>query len=111
MESTLDLDRLELLIKQLDKANNKFSEAITAAETGKRRNMLEEAFREYVEVLPLLPNLPLIRRVVLDKIHIIESWIEEEIEKSISDSSSNGRDIDIEEALAEARLSLLSLQD
>ncbi|MEM2923966.1 MAG: hypothetical protein QW560_06115 [Candidatus Nitrosocaldus sp.] len=115
-EEEIRLASLEVVMKQFNKANSIFSEAIVTKVVDKRKELLEQALIAYVEILPLLPNwsawdIRLIRRTVLDKIHAVEQWIEQEIERSVISSSScssnsNNTTSKIEEALAEARVRL-----
>lgn len=118
-EEEIRLASLEAVMKQFNKANSIFSEAIVTKVVDKRKELLEQALIAYVEILPLLPNwsawdIRLIRRTVLDKIHAVEQWIEQEIERSVISSSScssnsNNTTSKIEEALAEARVRLLAI--
>lgn len=118
-EEEIRLASLEAVMKQFNKANSIFSEAIVTKVVDKRKELLEQALIAYAEILPLLPNwsawdIRLIRRTVLDKIHAVEQWIEQEIERSVISSSScssnsNNTTSKIEEALAEARVRLLAI--
>ncbi|MDW8000849.1 MAG: hypothetical protein RMI32_07575, partial [Candidatus Nitrosocaldus sp.] len=49
--------KLEAVMKQFDRANTVFHEAITADTVEKRKELLEQAVREYTEILPLLPRM------------------------------------------------------
>lgn len=114
------VERLEVVIRQFNKANTLFSEAIRVevgteveVEVERRKELLEQAFRAYVDILPLLQDgtneqsIMLIRRAVLEKIHAVEAWIEQEIEKSVignsnssgSNNNSNSSSKEIEEVL------------
>lgn len=82
-------------MKQLDKANSVFAEALTAEAGGKKKVLLEEAFKAYVDILVYIPpehttSMMLVRKAVLEKIHAVEALLEQEIERSvISNSNSN----------------------
>ncbi len=73
-------------MRQLDRANTILNEATATRAKEDRRAKLEEAFKAYVEILPLLSDtdLRMVRRAVLQKIHVIEQWIEREIEESVT---------------------------
>lgn len=103
------IDKLEAIARQLNKANNTFNKAYTA--TGiRRKELLEEALKEYADILPLLTPYrnkgwgKLVIRTVLDKIHVIERWIESEIANTVLSSSTTTTQQDI--ALAETRLAV-----
>lgn len=78
--------------RQFNKANTLFSEALKETEVERRKELLEQAFRAYVDILPLLQgneeSIMLIRRAVLEKIHVIEALIEQEIVRSVISNSS-----------------------
>lgn len=106
---------LEAVVKQLERANDIFHRAVTDRSRERRKELLEEALREYASVLPLLnpyrkdPWCRLAIRSVLDKIHAVEHWIELEIAESVMDSNNNSRSNheSVDQALTEARLLLM----
>lgn len=114
------IDRVELFIRQFNKANDIFSKAVIEKAVERKKVLLEQALIAYAEILPLLPrtdswDIKLIRRTVLDKIHIIEAMLEQEIERSILISSKNSSGNSsssiskLEEELAIARARLLAI--
>ena len=99
--SSIDLDRLEKVALLLNKASALFKEAMNT-NNGKRRELLEEAFRAYVDIVPYLPNAtPYLTNTVLKQIKKIEQLIELEIEKSVDIKDTT---ITIDEIMKEARV-------
>lgn len=101
-------DRLKQITQLLDKANTTFHEAIVADTVSERKELLEQALREYAEILPLLNPCRediwgrLAISTVLDKIHAVEAWIEQEIERTVF---ANTREVEEEEVVT-ARLAV-----
>lgn len=129
----MGLEAIEGIARALDKANALFSSAVAESNNSRRKVLLEEAFKAYVDILTYIPpykhsttmSMVLIKRAVLEKIHVIEAMIEKEIEQSVtitassnsdshvgngngssSVSSGNSTSMEIEEALTRARLSI-----
>ncbi len=81
--NSTDLDRLERIAILLNKASLTFNQAVNA-NGSKRRELLEEAFKAYVDIVPYLGKIPYLTIPVLQQIKNIERLIEMEIENIIS---------------------------
>jgi len=78
-----DLDRLERIAMLLNEASSTFNQAVNA-NGSKRRELLEEAFKAYAEIVPYLTNVtPYLTNTVLRQIKNIERMMELEIENSV----------------------------
>jgi hypothetical protein len=88
-----DIKRLEKVALLLNRASALFKEAINS-NNGKRRELLEEAFKAYVEIVPYLGKRPYLTYTVLKQIKNIEKMIELEIENSVKNNNTNTIDID-----------------
>jgi len=98
-----DLNRLERMAILLNKASLTFNQAVSA-NGSKRRELLEEAFKAYVEIVPYLGKTPYLTYVVLKQIKNIERMLELEIEKSVKADTAS---IDVDSIMKEARESFL----
>ena len=97
-----DLARLEKIASLLNKASLTYKEAINS-NGSKRRELLEDAFRAYVNIVPYLTDAtPYLTSTVLKQIKNVEKMIELEIEQSIKAAS-----IDIDSIMKETRKSFL----
>jgi len=92
-EHSNDIKRLEKVALLLNRASALFKEAINS-NNGKRRELLEEAFKAYVEIVPYLGKTPYLTYTVLNQIKNIEKMIELEIENSVKNNNTNTIDID-----------------
>ena len=88
-----DIERLERIALLLNKASLTFKEAMNS-NNGKRRELLEEAFKAYVEIVPYLGKIPYLTYTVLKQIKNIEKMIELEIANSVKNNNTNTIDID-----------------
>ena len=88
-----DIKRLEKIALLLNKASLTFKEAMNS-NNGKRRELLEEAFKAYVDIVPYLGKTPYLTYTVLKQIKSIEQMIELEIENSVKNNNTNTIDID-----------------
>jgi len=88
-----DIKRLERIALLLNKASLTFKEAMNT-NGSKRRELLEEAFKAYVEIVPYLGKTPYLTYTVLKQIKNIEKMIELEIENSVKNNNTNTIDID-----------------
>ena len=88
-----DIKRLEKVALLLNRASALFKEAMNS-NNGKRRELLEEAFKAYVEIVPYLGKIPYLTYTVLKQIKNIEKMIELEIENSVKNNNTNTIDID-----------------
>ena len=88
-----DIKRLERIALLLNKASLTFKEAMNS-NNGKRRELLEEAFKAYVEIVPYLGKRPYLTYTVLKQIKNIEKMLELEIENSVKNNNTNTIDID-----------------
>jgi len=104
-----DLVRLEKVAELLDEGSSKLNEAMSSSNNnsnnGKRKELLEQAFYAYVEVVPYLGKMPYLTVPVLQQIKNIEKLMEMEIEKSVN--ADDGTSINIDEVMKVARKSLL----
>mgnify|MGYP001047585912 CR=1 FL=1 len=97
------IERLEKVAILLNKASLTFNQAVDA-NGSKRRELLEEAFKAYVEIVPYLGKTPYLTYVVLKQIKNIERMLELEIEKSVKADTAS---IDVDSIMKEARESFL----
>jgi hypothetical protein len=103
-ESEEDLARLEKVAELLMVGSSKLNEAMSSnSNDGKRKELLEQAFQAYVEVVPYLSKMPYLTVPVLQQIKNIEKLMEMEIDKSVN----TGASINIDEVMKVARKSFL----
>jgi len=88
-----DIKRLEKVALLLNRASALFKEAMNS-NNGKRRELLEEAFKAYVNIVPYLGKTPYLTYTVLKQIKSIEKMIELEIENSVKSGDTDTIDID-----------------
>jgi acetyl-CoA carboxylase carboxyltransferase component len=101
-----ELARLEKVAKLLEIGSSKFMEAMSSnSNDGKRKELLEQAFQAYVDIVPYLGKMPYLTVPVLQQIKNIEKLMEMEIEKSVN--ADDGTSINIDEVMKVARKSLL----
>jgi hypothetical protein len=101
-----DLARLEKVAELLMVGSSKLNEAMSSnSNDGKRKELLEQAFYAYVEVVPYLGKMPYLTVPVLQQIKNIEKLMEMEIEKSVN--ADDGTSINVDEVMKVARKSLL----
>jgi hypothetical protein len=99
-----ELARLEKVAELLMVGSSKLNEAMSSNNNdGKRKELLEQAFQAYVEVVPYLSKMPYLTVPVLQQIKNIEKLMEMEIEKSVN----TGASINIDEVMKVARESFL----
>jgi uncharacterized protein YgbK (DUF1537 family) len=99
-----DLARLEKVTELLMVGSSKLNEAMSSnSNGGKRKELLEQAFKAYVEIVPYLSKMPYLTVPVLQQIKNIEKLMEMEIEKSVN----TGASINIDEVMKVARESFL----
>jgi hypothetical protein len=97
-----DLERLEKVAKLLEIGSSKFIEAMSSS-NGKRKELLEQAFFAYLEIVPYLGKMPYLTVPVRQRMKDIEKLMEMEIEKSVNIKDS----INVDEVMKVARESLL----
>jgi hypothetical protein len=100
-----DLARLEKVARLLEIGSSKFMEAMNS--NGKRKELLEQAFQAYVEVVPYLNKMPYLTVPVLQQIHNIEKLMELETEKSINGADKDTSINNTDEVMKIARESFL----
>jgi predicted ATP-dependent endonuclease of OLD family len=99
-----DLARLEKVARLLEIGSSKLNEAMSSnSNDGKRKELLEQAFQAYVDIVPYLGKMPYLTVPVLQQIKNIEKLMEMEIEKSVN----TGASINIDEVMKVARESFL----
>jgi len=98
-----DIARLEKVAKLLEIGSSKFMKAMNS-NNGKRKELLEQAFHAYVDIVPCLGKMPYLKIPVLQQIKNIEKLMEMEMEKSVNVSSTS---INIDEVMKVARESFL----
>jgi len=99
-----ELARLEKVAELLMVGSSKLNEAMSSnSNDGKRKELLEQAFYAYVEVVPYLGKMPYLTVPVLQQIKNIEKLMEMEIEKSVNADAG----INVDEVMKVARESLL----
>jgi hypothetical protein len=100
-----DLARLEKVARLLEIGSSKFMEAMSSnSNDGKRKELLEQAFYAYVEVVPYLGKMPYLTVPVLQQIKNIEKLMEMEMEKSVNADVTS---INVDEIMKVARESFL----
>jgi hypothetical protein len=100
-----DLARLEKVARLLEVGSSKLNEAMSSI-NGKRKELLEQAFQAYVEIVPYLGKMPYLKIPVLQQIKNIERQLEAEIEKCVN-CNADGTNINVDEVMKVARESLL----
>ena len=84
-----ELARLEKVAELLMVGSSKLNEAMSSnSNDGKRKELLEQAFYAYVEVVPYLGKMPYLTVSVLQQIKNIERMLEMEIENSVNDKNT-----------------------
>jgi len=95
-----ELARLEKVAELLMVGSSKLNEAMSSnSNDGKRKELLEQAFYAYVEVVPYLGKMPYLTVPVLQQIKNIEKLMEMEIEKSVNADAG----INVDEVMKVAR--------
>lgn len=80
-----ELARLEKVAELLMVGSSKLNEAMSSnSNNGKRKELLEQAFYAYVNIVPYLGKMPYLTIPVLRQIKNIEKLMEMEIEKSVN---------------------------
>jgi uncharacterized membrane protein YgaE (UPF0421/DUF939 family) len=102
-----ELARLEKVAKLLEIGSSKFMEAMSSnSNDGKRKELLEQAFQAYVDIVPYLGKMPYLTVPVLQQIHNIEKLMEMEIEKSVN-ADADDTSINTDEVMKVAKESFL----
>jgi hypothetical protein len=101
-----DLARLEKVARLFEIGSSKLNEAMNSNNNdGKRKELLEQAFQAYVEIVPYLGKMPYLKIPVLQQIKNIEKLMEMEIEKSVN--ADDGTSINTDDVMKVVRESLL----
>ena len=102
-----ELARLEKVAELLMVGSSKLNEAMSSNnnDDGKRKELLEQAFYAYVDIVPYLGKMPYLTIPVLQRIKNIEKLIEMEIEKSVNCNVDAG--INVDEVMKVVRESFL----
>jgi hypothetical protein len=99
-----DLARLEKVARLLEIGSSKLNEAMSSnSNDGERKELLEQAFQAYVDIVPYLGKMPYLTVPVLQQIKNIEKLMEMEIEKSVNADAG----INVDEIMKVARESFL----
>jgi hypothetical protein len=103
-----ELARLEKVAELLKVGSSKLNEAISSSNSndGKRKELLEQAFYAYVDIVPYLGKMPYLTVPVLQQIKNIEKLMELEMEKSVNGTDKDAS-INVDEVMKVARESLL----
>jgi hypothetical protein len=95
-ESKEDLVILKKVAELLMVGSSKLNEAMNN-NNGKRRELLEQAFKTYVDIVPYLNKMPYLTVPVLQQIHNIERMLEAEMKRSVNgnadDTNNNVDDV------------------
>jgi hypothetical protein len=85
--------------------SSKLNEAMSSNSNndGKRKELLEQAFQAYVDIVPYLSKMPYLTVPVLQQIHNIERMLEAEMERSVN--AADGTSINVDEVMKVARRS------
>jgi hypothetical protein len=101
-----DLARLERVAELLMVGSSKLNEAMSSNsnnDDSKRKELLEQAFKAYVDIVPYLSKMPYLTVPVLQQIHNIERMLEAEMERSVN--AADGTSINVDEVMKVARRS------
>jgi hypothetical protein len=99
-----ELARLEKVAELLMVGSSKLNEAMSSnSNDGKRKELLEQAFQAYVDIVPYLGTMPYLTVPVLQQIKNIEKLMEMEMEKSVNADAG----INVDEIMKVARESFL----
>jgi hypothetical protein len=102
-----DLARLEKVAELLMVGSSKLNEAMSSNNNdGKRKELLEQAFQAYVDIVPYLGKMPYLTVPVLQQIKNIEKLMEMEIEKSVN-ADADDTSINTDEVMKVAKESFL----
>jgi hypothetical protein len=103
-----ELARLEKVAELLMVGSSKLNEAMSSNsnDDGKRKELLEQAFHAYVDIVPYLGKMPYLTVPVLQQIHNIERMLEAEMERSVN-GNDDGTSNNVDEVMKVARESLL----
>ncbi len=102
-----ELARLEKVAELLMVGSSKLNEAMSSnSNDGKRKELLEQAFQAYVEVVPYLGKMPYLTVPVLQQIHNIERMLEAEMKRSVN-GNADDTSINVDEVMKVARESFL----
>jgi hypothetical protein len=103
-----ELARLEKVAELLMVGSSKLNEAMSSnSNNGKRKELLEQAFHAYVDIVPYLSKMPYLTVPVLQQIHNIERMLEAEMERSVNGNDDDGTSNNVDEVMKVARESLL----
>jgi len=103
-----ELARLEKVAELLMVGSSKLNEAMSSNNNdGKRKELLEQAFQAYVDIVPYLSKMPYLTVPVLQQIHNIERMLEAEMERSVNGNDDDGTSNNVDEVMKVARESLL----
>jgi len=105
-----DLARLEKVARLLEIGSSKLNEAMSNNNNndGKRKELLDQAFYAYLDIVPYLGKMPYLKIPVLQQIKNIEKLMELEMEKSVnSNAGDDGTNINVDEVMKVARESFL----
>jgi hypothetical protein len=103
-----ELARLEKVAELLMVGSSKLNEAMSSnSNNGKRKELLEQAFQAYVDIVPYLSKMPYLTVPVLQQIHNIERMLEAEMERSVNGNDDDGTSNNVDEVMKVARESLL----
>jgi hypothetical protein len=92
-----ELARIEKVAELLMVGSSKLNEAMSSnSNNGKRKELLEQAFQAYVDIVPYLSKMPYLTVPVLQQIKNIEKLMEMEIEKSVN---ADGTSINVDEVM------------
>jgi hypothetical protein len=85
-----ELARLEKVAELLMVGSSKLNEAMSSNSNndGKRKELLEQAFQAYVDIVPYLSKMPYLTVPVLQQIKNIERLMEMEMENSVIDKNT-----------------------
>jgi hypothetical protein len=93
-----ELARLEKVAELLMVGSSKLNEAMSSnSNDGKRKELLEQAFYAYVDIVSYLGKMPYLKIPVLQQIKNIERMLEAEMERSVN--SADGTSINVDEVI------------
>jgi len=103
-----DLARIKKVAELLKVGSSKLNEAMSSnSNDGKRKELLEQAFQAYVDIVPYLGKMPYLTVPVLQQIKNIEKLMEMEIEKSVNADDADGTNNNVDEVMKVAKESFI----
>jgi hypothetical protein len=79
----LDPRYVDKVTRMIEQASSILLQASNCTDNNRRKELLEQAFYAYTDILPYLTHLPYLKQPILQQIKDIEKMLEIEIERSV----------------------------